>query len=103
MRTNAVTPRARALRIGVGVLFATALSLAALTAVRSGATPAAGAATPAKASRVRWIGHAWFLNGVNLPTIHACDFGCGASGGVRVHQSDLEQTFARLDADGTRV
>jgi hypothetical protein len=57
-------------------------------------------------NRIAWQGSDWFLHGVNLPWYQwACDFGCGASGGVSdatVNQT-LDERFAALRASGVKV
>jgi hypothetical protein len=60
------------------------------------------AATPA--SRLRWIGRDWFLEGANLPWLHSgCDFGCLNHGGVLSSEGNLAARFRTLSRHGVRV
>ena len=58
------------------------LAILAIVITAASATPARTSAS-APASRLRWIGRDWFLEGANLPWVHwRCDFGCQTHGGV---------------------
>jgi hypothetical protein len=62
----------------------------------------AQSAVPA-GSRVAWQGGNWYLQGANVPWYNwACDFGCGANGGVSsaTVQSVLATGFSQLQASG---
>jgi hypothetical protein len=81
------------------------VTLALLLFTLSGRTPM-GAAPVEPGSRIPWQGGAWYLHGANLPWYNwACDFGCGAQGGVSdpAVRAALEPVLRAASAAGMRV
>lgn len=67
-----------------------------------GRGPTANAAAPAGAT-IPWGGGSWNLHGVNMAWYNwACDFGCGANGGVSSTRGTLAPRFAQLDNANVR-
>jgi hypothetical protein len=96
--------RERWLFAAVGAFGVRALGLCAATLLLAvtlfGPTPVSRAAP---GTRVSWLGNAWYLQGPNVPWFNwACDFGCGASGGVSdpAVGSALASTFSQLNSVG---
>lgn len=80
----------------VAALFVMA-GVVVLEGARAGAAPS---------GRVTWAGKERFLAGANVPWFNwACDFGCGASGGVSdpVVRAALDERFGRFRATGLDV
>jgi hypothetical protein len=73
------------------------------------ATPTASPTSTTSAtagSRITWQGKSWYLHGANVPWYNwACDFGCGANGGVSSSavQSALSTGFGQAKTAGMHV
>lgn len=87
---------------------ASLVSLGTLVAVLNSCLPAGlGAPQPAPSAtpnRVRWLGGNWFLVGYNFPWHqYNYDFGPEEYSNVRYYYQKIENQFADLQANGTRV
>ena len=99
----------------MGSFFAVTSSPAPTAAPAPAATPAPTATRTAPApnpdpisagNRIPWQGGSWYLLGANVPWLNwACDFGCGANGGVSSpsSQAELSRAFAELRASGAHT